>query len=361
MSASEGTARTSQRLRKKQEARALLSSTSSLDPNPNGLPSGSPQTPTPGLSRSSSPTPTPGPSREPPKRKKTKAEINKAYRQRMKENSPESYAKYLENQRALCKVYREKVKADPVKLAHSNALAQVRNSECRKRKKEQKAEQPAKVKTRRDSEEDVERRNRECLYRREYRKKLSHQKKAAINLKRRQKRANEKLLLQEELHRKEEARIQKINRDTEAVDCGETVDIDGVKRSGAQRQLYSKIKRHMPKNDLRFVITVEQLIEKASPRKRAIISKRRDPMETIEHKIGLRTLQVIRRLKSKSDKTSRETRRMLSSILEKYGSGRGKAKLLNMHRRTLQIQKTPKSQCQEGKNREDQEGGWGIF
>ena len=263
------------------------------------------------------------------KKKKTPSEANKEYMNRLKQD-PVRYSQWQERNKDRCREYRKN--ADDATKERWRAESRRRVAESRARKKAAAVLDTSisRPRTRQDEEEKKLQREMRREAKRKQRENMTPQKRRWVNEKKRIQRAKAK----EEKLAKQMASLYTSSQTQTEEDASST-----PRTPAAERQALHRVKEAVPKEPAHFVDTLKQLKDKAmkSPRKRAVMQMNGINSQANETNMeaGSVLINAMHQLHNKKDGDSRQKRRLLGNIYEKYGSLRKKSKVFKVNRKTI--------------------------
>ena len=106
-----------------------------------------------------------------------------------------------------------------------------------------------------------------------------------------------------------------------------------LRTPAARRQALSRAKSALPLRPRKYVETVGDLMNAATPRKLAIFEMQ-GQYSSVQLKIGRDVISSLQQTQRSRDKASRQTRSALLSVCAKYHSVRQSSRLYHIHRKT---------------------------
>ena len=254
----------------------------------------------------------------PPKCKLSSREKAQLYREKRKQD-PERYAAYLEKNKQACSKYRAQMTAE--KKAEYLQNGKLRSRKSREKKKEEKEMRPEKRVTRKD---DADREAERAKWREEKRKQrqtMHWKTREAINAKRRA------------AYHAKKNKSQQASSVFHSDQLSQSPSVCDVRTPAAQRKALQRAKKAMPSSPMKYVHTVQALINSASPRKKKLFTE--NGMDKPVHEIGSKFAEAVQRLRNKKCAGDRQTRRVLLSVVNGTKLSSDAAMLMNVNRKTL--------------------------
>lgn len=265
------------------------------------------------------------------KKKKTVAESCREYKERIKADS-QKYERYKENARQYSRAYRSTLTED--QKQHQREQSRIRMRAMRERRK-----QEAPVLTRATREE------KRAQWREEKKRqaeKMTSQKRRRVNERRRQRYQEKKML---ELLAKDSVDVNTASKENIGNDQAPSASNDQVSPA-ARRKALSRAKAALPKSPRKYVRVVQDLQNKASPRKKALFQAAHASPESA--RIGeavKKQLSLLKRTRSVQGNTAR--RILLSVCRWAHMSIRKQASAIGVHRKTLGLSKPEKEEVKK--------------
>ena len=206
--------------------------------------------------------------------------------------------------------------------------ARLRMIKYRERRKKEE-EENHKPTTRKDVEEHEKQQAKWREQKQRYRANLTPSKKAWINKKRKEKRTSVKQQKEEELKNTLEKQTAALMFAESLQRCNAPTD---TRTPEAKRKALSRARKALPKDPQQYVATVQSLHATASLRKK--VAFKHQGFSTENYAVGLHLQKAVEHLRNKKDIGSRQIRRVMLQVFEKYGSLNKRSQILKMNKKT---------------------------